>query len=350
MADRRRQPRVGLAVDGTDHFFRPIERALHDHYDINRFSPRFIKAPVVGTSVNKLLFEVEFRRFLASHDIVFFDWAGSLLVRTTHLPKRCRIITRLHSIEVATAAHLVDWSQVDAAIVVSERMKQRLLQVANAPPPRLEVINYGVDLERFRPVPKSFRYRIGMVARVVPIKRVYEAVLTIYELRRRGHPFTLAVAGPLGDDLEPRYPWAIRELLERLDLTEHISLLGPVSDPASFFSEIDIFLSNSFWEGQQNALLEAMACGCYCLSHWWGGVEEVLPTEDIYITDSDLRAKLIAYAALPEAAQRAAQAHMRAIAEERFDERRMVREIVDLIEQVAGTSSQTGTRLRKLSP
>lgn len=79
-----------------------------------------------------------------------------------------------------------------------------------------------------------------------------------------------------------------------------------------------------------------MAAGCYCLGHCWDGIEEILPPENIYTTDGDLRAKLLAYAALPQAEQRAAQAHMRAIAEEKFDQRRMVRQIVELIEEVAG--------------
>lgn len=334
MAEGQRTLRIGLAVDATDHFFQPIERALRKRYQVDRFSPRFIKAPVVGTSVNKLLFEIQFRRFLASHDVVFFEWAGSLLVRATHLPKRCRIMTRLHSMEVATAAHLVNWSQVDAAIVVSERMKQRLLQVANSPPRRLEVINYGVDLEHFRFTQRPFRYRIGMVARVVPVKRVYEAALTIFELRRCGYPFTLSVAGPLGDDLEPRYPWAIRELIERLDLMEYVSLLGPVSDPASLYQEIDIFLSNSFWEGQQNALLEAMASGCYCLSHCWGGVEEVLPPEQIYVTDSELQAKLAAYVTQSEREKMEKQMRMRQIVENKFSETKMLASILNLVHSV----------------
>lgn len=51
---------------------------------------------------------------------------------------------------------------------------------------------------------------------------------------------------------------------------------------------------------------------------------------------NDLRAKLLTYAALPEEEQRQAQARMRAIAEENFDERRMVREIIAVIETVGG--------------
>jgi len=113
---------------------------------------------------------------------------------------------------------------------------------------------------------------------------------------------------------------------------------GFVNNVANWLQEIDIFISNSYWEGQQVALLEAMASGCYCLGHCWDGIEEILPPDNIYVTDSELRAKLIRYAALSDEARHALQAQMRTITEEKFDERRMVSQIVDLIEQVARES------------
>lgn len=335
MTTRLHRPRVGLVVDATDHFLQPLERTMSEKYVLSRFMPRFIKAPIVGSSVNKLLLEIQFRRFLADQDVAFFEWAGSLLVKATHMAKRCQIVTRLHSMEVATSAHLTNWAQVDATIVVSNQMKQRLLKVAPTAPAPIHVVHHGMDLKLFHPVPRNFDHRIGMMARVVPVKRVYEAVLTVYELRRQGHPFTLTVAGPLGDELEPRYPWAIRELIERLQLQEHVTLLGPVSDPANFYSSIDIFLSNSFWEGQQNALLEAMASGNYCLSHCWGGAEEVLPPEQIFVTDADLQEKLLAYSLLSNAEKATRQARMRQLAEDRFDECKMIEQTLRIIDGVA---------------
>jgi len=110
---------------------------------------------------------------------------------------------------------------------------------------------------------------------------------------------------------------------------------GYVTDVESWYKDVDVFLSNSYFEGQQVALLEAMASGCYCLSHCWAGAQEVLPPEYIYVTDQELREKLTVYAALPEEEKRTHQQRMRFIAEERFDERRMVAEIVALVEEAA---------------
>jgi glycosyltransferase involved in cell wall biosynthesis len=173
-----------------------------------------------------------------------------------------------------------------------------------------------------------------MLCHVIPLKRVYEAVISLYELRRQGQLFTLQVAGGIDDPTAPRYALALLSLVERLGLTDVVTFCGHVEDPAPWYQSTDVFLSNSYWEGQQNALLEAMASGCYCLSHCWAGSDEVLPPEHIFITDSDLRAKLLSYTTTSETAQRRAQLHMRTIAEERFDARRMIREIVDIVESV----------------
>jgi len=168
----------------------------------------------------------------------------------------------------------------------------------------------------------------------MPVKRVYEMVLCVYHLRREGYPFTLDVAGsPV--DRERRYAWALECLVEELDLVNHVRFHGHVEDVASWLHDIDIFVSNSYWEGQQVALMEAMATGCYCLGHCWDGVEEMLPVENTFASDTELRTELLSYAALPDAEKQRLQAEMRAIVRARFDERRMVQEVTNLLEKAS---------------
>jgi glycosyltransferase involved in cell wall biosynthesis len=95
------------------------------------------------------------------------------------------------------------------------------------------------------------------------------------------------------------------------------------------------------------ALPEAMACGCYCVGHCWKGIEEILPLENIYVTDAELRAKLVGYAALADPQRRRLQTQMRAIAEDRFDERRMAQEIASIIEQIASQYGGSGEDLAR---
>jgi glycosyltransferase involved in cell wall biosynthesis len=324
--------KIGLVVDGTDHFLRPIESELRAQYRVDRFKPRFVRLPLIGTRVNDLLLRRQLQQFIAYHDVTFFEWAGSLLVQASHLPKRGRIVTRLHSVELATTATHVHWAHVDTVVVLNEAIRHRLSALACVPLPDVAIVPNGVNLGRFHPEKRKFNYRLGMVCNLLPIKRVYEVLLTLYQLRQDGHPFTLRIAGKAGEGEAQRYVWAMQNLIAKLRLEEYVTFDGYVENVSSWLQTVDVFISNSYWEGQSMALIEAIASGCYCLSHCWDGVEEVLPAEQIFTTDSDLRAKLLAYAALPEADKQQAQARMRAVAEEKFDERRMVNDIFEIIQ------------------
>lgn len=325
---------VGLIVDGTDHFSKPIEAELRHRHHVECFSPRFIRMPLIGKRVNDYLLKVQLQHFMQSHDVVFFEWASDLLIKASHLDKPGNIVVRMHSADIVKSASQVDWSNVRAAIVVSHAMKHQFLEIVGETQCPIYVVYNGVDLERFRPIVRQYQHRIGMVCNINPIKRVYEAIIAISHLHNVGVPATLRVIGSIESAQEPRYSFAVRHLIPKLGLNEYVTLEGYVDDPANAYHEIDIFLSNSYWEGQQVALLEALASGCYCLSHCWDGVEEILPQEQIFTTESDLQDKMLAYVALPETAKASEQARMRAIAEDRFGEERMVDNIMHVIDDV----------------
>ena len=94
----------------------------------------------------------------------------------------------------------------------------------------------------------------------------------------------------------------------------------------------DIFISNSYWEGQQVALLEAMATGCYCLSHWWAGAEEMLPQHNLYIKESELIQKIKNYYQMSDVVRNSCSDMLRAIAIEKFDieeTKILIRQVID---------------------
>lgn len=326
---------IGLIIDGTDQFFTPIASQLASRYQVEKFQPQFVSVPVVGSSMNKLLLERYLSNYIQRHRLIFFEWAGAILVQVTNrdqLPSNTRLVTRLHSVEVATAASRIDWSKVDRVMVVSRHMKESLMQAATIPPDKIVVIPNGVDVDHFYPPQNQrFDFRLGMACRIHPIKRVYEAILTIGELRNKGYPYTLHIAGDFDNDTNPRYSLAIQRIIQRLALEEAVFLDGYVSDMARWYRECDVFLSNSYWEGQQVSLLEAMSSGCYCLAHDWGGVEEVLPEDNIFISEKQLQRKLELYADLEDESRQQLQKCMRSIAVESFDQMRMVNEILALI-------------------
>jgi glycosyltransferase involved in cell wall biosynthesis len=54
----------------------------------------------------------------------------------------------------------------------------------------------------------------------------------------------------------------LQSLIERLDLTSSVKLIGYVENPLKYFSRSDIFVLSSHVEGMPNVLVEAMMCGC----------------------------------------------------------------------------------------
>ncbi len=325
--------KIGLVLDGTDHFIKPIEAELRRRHDVERFAPRFVRLPFIGKRVNDWLLDRQLVWFLNHYEVVFFEWAGTLTTLASHLPGKAKRIVRAHRTEVFSTLRAMNWSSFDAAIFVSNAMRARFAKECPEYEDCAVVIYNGANLGRFAPLLKPFSWRIGMLGHLMPRKRVYDTICALADLPLN-IPWKLLVGGPPLDE-HMDYWDALQSLSKRVGLEERVLFQGYIADPATWFQEVDVFVSASYSEGLQVSLLEAMASGCYCLSHCWDGVEEVLPPENIYVTDSDLRAKLLAYAALPEEEKRRAQARMREIAVERFDERRMVREIITLIEEVA---------------
>lgn len=59
---------------------------------------------------------------------------------------------------------------------------------------------------------------------------------------------------------------ALQEQIDRLDLADKVELLGRKNDVEKYYYEAGVFVLSSRMEGYPNALVEAMACGCPCIS------------------------------------------------------------------------------------
>jgi glycosyltransferase involved in cell wall biosynthesis len=82
--------------------------------------------------------------------------------------------------------------------------------------------------------------------------------------------------------------------------------------------------------------MEAIAAGCYCLSHWWDGADELLPEANLFHTDAELIEKLACYAGAAPADRQASQAALRQRVAERFDVDRIKVQIRQVVEAAAG--------------
>lgn len=258
-------------------------------------------------------------------------------MHASYMPKRARIVTRLHSFELYEWAKRINWDAVDKVIVVSQAMRRYFLEQYPDCVDKMEVVYNGVSVDRYGgALERDCEWNVGMLCNLSPIKRVYEVILMMHDLRVDGHQPHLHIAGgPKGDY---RYTAAIHRMVKELGLEQSVTFYGYVGDTPSWLGKIDIFVSNSFWEGQPVALLEAMAGGCYCLAHVWGGAEEVLPLRNLYRTDSELKEKIVEYCELPRDEQHRQRAELREIGRLKFDIERTKREIREVIEAARGVA------------
>lgn len=332
--------KLGYVIDVKSDFIKDLIADWEQHFDTESFGYRPIRLPVAEGRVNGWRRKRQMARFLAEKDVVFFEWVGPSLILASQLPKSARIIARLHSYELYEYAPHVQWDTVDRIIFVSRAMERRFAALYPDQAAKTQVVYNGVALDKFRPAQRSFSGAIGMLGIVTPIKRFYEMVLSLHTLRQNGYDVHLHIAGaPRAEsELDQRYFASIQSAIVKLGLEQHVTLHGYVHEPASWLQQIDIFISNSFWEGIQTALVEAMASGCYCLAHFWDGAEEVLPPEHLYGPEPELIEKLARYMDLAARQKQEIQGLMRAIACEKFDVERQKRELRQAIQEVAGSA------------
>ena len=184
------------------------------------------------------------------------------------------------------------------------------------------------------PQPKSFNGDIGILCHLTPRKRVYELILVFYELLQQKKDLHLHIGGGMDPAFED-YFYALKSVVVDLGIQEKVTFYGNVDDTCNWYHKIDIFISNSYSEGLQVAPMEAMASGCYCLSHHWRGADELLPQEYLYFTDSELKKKILRYVDMDEFEKNDQKKYMRSIAEDRFDIAQTIKVIAQAVDDVA---------------
>jgi glycosyltransferase involved in cell wall biosynthesis len=183
-----------------------------------------------------------------------------------------------------------------------------------------------------------------------PRKRIYDLVLAFSEIAAERPNLHLHIGGGPASGFE-EYAAVLPSLVERLKLGDRVTLYGNVEDPVAWIGNMDIVVSNSYSEGLQVSLLEAMAMRRYCISHHWEGADELLPAENLFLTERQLQERILQYDDASQAAREAQQDRMREIVCERFDIHRTKVVLRRLIEDVgAGLAPHTHPKAATSSP
>lgn len=326
--------KIGLAIEETWSFLHEIHADLVAHHDVELFTPRKFHLPVFNERVSRFLFQRDLDGFLKRNDAIFFEWASGLLAAASQRPRVTPIVARLHRYEMYRWAGKINWSNVDHVILVSEAKRREFIRRFPAHEARAVVIPEAVSLNRFIPFYKPFAGNIGILCHLRPRKRVYELILAFSELARQRPDLHLHIGGGQAPGFGDYYE-AIHTLVRDLDLSQRITFYDHVKEPEAWYRKIDIFISNSYSEGLQVSPMEAIAAGCYCLSHRWDGADELLPEPDLYFTDAELQEKILDFCDAAEDERRRRQAQQHEIVCARFNVDNTKVQIRELIESAA---------------
>jgi glycosyltransferase involved in cell wall biosynthesis len=140
-------------------------------------------------------------------------------------------------------------------IALTEAVRDYATDTLHLPRSKILVIPRGVDTSSFRPSDSGSRvpHSVVSLGRLVPQKDHETSIRAICS--PQGEPFSLKIYG------EGTREESLRVLLDSLRC-ERAALTRPVANVAPVLQESDVYLSAALWEGQSNALLEAMSSGC----------------------------------------------------------------------------------------
>lgn len=329
--------RLGIAIQETWSFFNEIYSDLEKRYNTSLFNFRTTKIPVFNNRINRRMFQHDMSNFMKYNDVVFFEWSSMLLAAASQFNKTCGIVTRLHRYEMYEWIEQINWRNVDRIILVSQAKKKEFVSRFPWLEPKIVVSSVSIDLDKFKPNKKVFSGDIGILCNLTPRKRVYDLVLNFHELLKVRDDFHLHIGGGIDPAFKDYYE-ALQQIVKKLNMQEKVTFDGKISDTPDWYRKIDIFISNSYSEGLQVAPMEAMASGCYCLSHHWDGAEELVPQNNLYYSGEELQEKILIYSKLPPAKKSIEKDRMRSIACEKFDIRRTIAQIHGVIDDVANAN------------
>jgi phosphatidylinositol alpha-1,6-mannosyltransferase len=176
----------------------------------------------------------------------------------------------------------------DAVIAVSSYTRDQLVELMGVPEKKIEVINNGVDLERFRPVPPSGELvqELGLFGRrvILTVSRLMQKKgidSTLHALRDlvADHPDLIYLVVGEGEYREP-----LQSLAGELGLQDHVRFCGKVEgdELASYYALADFFvmpnrrMPDGDTEGFGLVFLEANACRKAVIGGRDGGVVDAV--------------------------------------------------------------------------
>lgn len=204
-------------------------------------------------------------------------WIGVLALRGLVPP--AHFLTTVHGLN-SPGRYSGVMTRGERVICVSDTVRRHVLeQWPRTPPGRLVVIERGLDVGRFRPLPSARLQgepRLLLPARGTRLKGHADAIRLLAELHAAGCLARLDLLGAREPGREA-YAAELERQAASLGLAQAVRVLPPVSDMAAAYGGCDLVLQLSNRpEAYGRTVVEALACGRPVVGWDLGGVGESL--------------------------------------------------------------------------
>ncbi len=169
----------------------------------------------------------------------------------------------------------IKYSAADKIVVVSKDVYEKLKK-ANFFPEKLVVIESGIDLERFKPVPEKkeeLRKKLGF-----PLDKKIFLNVANWQLQVKAQDKLIEAFSKLNCEdcllilVGQKTDTEAKKIAEQFGVKDKVIGLGFRSDVPDILNAVDFFVLSSNLEGIAGALLQAMATGKVVLSTLAGGI------------------------------------------------------------------------------
>jgi len=226
---------------------------------------------------------------------------GSIIPWIYTHPKICAFATRhiMNNHDKHDFVHRAIYSRLDSLIVMSQALRENVLQTHAIRAGRVKVIHLGLDFDRFDPVKVHAKNQralwgadadtivIGLVGRIDPAKgqgTFIKAAAGLLKSKKKDEKIKFVIVGEETLGSTGTYLDELKQMVNQFHLDESVVFAGFQENIPEVMAAFDLFVMPSRQEAFGLVAIEAMAMECPIIISSGGSAQEIVGQDDFGYT------------------------------------------------------------------